>query len=34
VVEFISAEQEAEVKEVAEGAKKSQKRNTPQSLNG
>ena len=34
VVEFISAEQEAEVKEAAEGAKKSQKRNTPQSLNG
>jgi hypothetical protein len=30
VVEFISAEQEAEVKEAAEGAKKSQKRNSPQ----
>jgi hypothetical protein len=29
VVEFISAEQEAEVKEAAEGVKKSQKRNTP-----
>jgi hypothetical protein len=29
VVEFISEEQEAEVKEAAEGAKKSQKRNSP-----
>ena len=29
VVEFISAEQEAEVKEAVEGAKKSQKRNSP-----
>jgi len=29
VVEFISAEQEAEVKEATEGAKKSQKRNSP-----
>jgi hypothetical protein len=29
-VEFISAEQEAEVKEAADGAKKSQKRNSPQ----
>jgi hypothetical protein len=28
-VEFIAAEQEEEVKEAAEGAKKSQKRNTP-----
>ncbi len=33
VVEFISAEQEAEAKEAAEGAKKPQKRNSPQSLN-
>jgi hypothetical protein len=30
VVTFISEEQEAEVKEATEGAKKSQKRNTPQ----
>ena len=30
VVEFITAEQDAEVKEAAEGAKKSQKRNSPQ----
>jgi hypothetical protein len=34
VVEFISAEQEAEVKEAADGAKKSQKRNSPQTPNG
>jgi len=33
VVEFISEEQETEVKEAAEGAKKAQKRNTPQSPN-
>ena len=33
VVEFISAEQEAEVKEAADGAKKSQKRNIPQMPN-
>jgi hypothetical protein len=30
VVEFITAEQDAEAKEAAEGAKKSQKRNSPQ----
>lgn len=33
VVEFISAEQEAEMKEASEAAKKSQKRNSPQSQN-
>ena len=33
VVEFISAEQEAEVKEAAEGAKKSQKRSIPPTPN-
>ena len=33
VVEFISAEQEAEMKEATEGAKKSQKRNTPPTPN-
>jgi hypothetical protein len=33
VVEFISMEQEAEVKEAAEGAKKLQKRNAPRSQN-
>src|SRR6056300_638181 len=33
VVEFISAEQEAEMKEATEGAKKSQKMNTPLTAN-
>lgn len=34
VVEFISAEQEAEVKEAADGAKKDQKKNTTPAPNG
>jgi hypothetical protein len=33
VMEFISAEQEAEIKEATEGVKKSQKRNTPPTSN-
>lgn len=34
VVEFISAEQEAEIQEAADGAKKGQKKNTTPTLNG
>ena len=34
VVEFISAEQEAEIQEAADGAKKGQKKNMTPTLNG